>query len=99
MEAMIESKQSLSKLAEPVRTYPQVLKNLRVADKQAVTKNPTVQAKIEEVTRELNGAGRILLRESGTEPVIRVMVEADTEALCHRYVDEVTETIRSLGLA
>ena len=93
------SKLPLSKLAEPVKMYPQVLKNVRVADKAAVRENPTVTAKIKEVTEELGNSGRILLRESGTEPVIRVMVEADTLAVCEKHVDAVIALIRELGLA
>ncbi len=99
MEAMITRKLPLSRLIEPVRMYPQVLKNLRVTDKKAVTENGAVQAKIEEITRELGNSGRILLRESGTEPLIRVMVEADSAALCERYTDDVIDLIRKLGLA
>ncbi|MBQ8175156.1 MAG: phosphoglucosamine mutase [Clostridia bacterium] len=99
MEAMITSKLPLSKLAEPVRMYPQVLKNIRVSDKKAVRENPIVQAKMEEITRVLGNSGRILLRESGTEPLIRVMAEADTTALCERCVDSVIDLIRELGLA
>ena len=98
-EAVVASKQTLGKLAEPVKMLPQVLKNLRVADKAAVRNNETVQAKIKEVSEMLGKTGRILLRESGTEPVIRVMVEGPTEEICERYVDEVIELIRACGLA
>ena len=98
-EAVVASKQTLGKLAEPVKMLPQVLKNLRVADKVAVRNNETVQAKIKEVSEMLGKTGRILLRESGTEPVIRVMVEGPTEEICERYVDEVIELIRACGLA
>jgi phosphoglucosamine mutase len=99
MESVVASKLPLSKLAEPVKMYPQVLKNVRVADKAAVRENPTVTAKIKEVAEELGNSGRILLRESGTEPVIRVMVEADTLAVCEKHVDAVIALIRELGLA
>ena len=97
-EAVVASKQKLSKLAEPVKMLPQVLKNLRVADKAAVRNNETVQAKIREVSEKLGKTGRILLRESGTEPVIRVMVEGPTEEICEHHVDAVIELIRVCGL-
>ncbi len=99
METVVSSKLPLSKLAEPVKMYPQVLKNIRVADKAAVREHPEVQAEIERIRTELGDSGRILLRESGTEPVMRVMVEADTAATCERYVDTVIDKIRALGLA
>ncbi len=99
MESVIASKLPLSKLAEPVKMYPQVLKNVRVADKAAVRENPQVVAKIAEVEKALGNSGRILLRESGTEPVIRVMVEADTLEVCEEHVDSVIALIYKLGLA
>ncbi len=99
MEAVIESKMTLSKLASPVKMFPQVLKNLRVADKAAVRNNENVQKKVAEVAKRLEGTGRVLLRESGTEPVIRVMVEAPTEKICETEVDAVIETILAEGLA
>lgn len=99
METVVSSKLPLSQLAEPVKMYPQILKNIRVADKAAVRENTTIQAEVERIRRELGESGRILLRESGTEPVIRVMVEADTAAICEKYVDAVINMIRALGLA
>ncbi len=99
MEAVISSKQTLSKLAEPVRMLPQVMKNVRVADKAAVRNNARVQASVDAVSAKLGNTGRILLRESGTEPVIRVMVEAPTEGICNSCVDEVIDVIRTEGLA
>ena len=98
-EAVVATKQKISKLAEPVKMLPQVLKNLRVADKAAVRNHDGVQAKIREISEKLGKAGRILLRESGTEPVIRVMVEGPTEEICEAYVDEVIDLIRESGLA
>ena len=76
-----------------MKMYPQCLKNVRVADKKAVTENAKVQQKKKEIEEKLGEDGRILLRESGTEPVIRVMVEAATDALCEQYVDEMVEVI------
>ena len=98
-EAVVATKLPLGKLAEPVKMLPQVLKNVRVSDKAAVRENATVQAKIAEVAQSLGKTGRILLRESGTEPVIRVMVEGPTEEICEAHVDSVISLIRACGLA
>ncbi len=94
MEVMLESKMSLSGLTEEVRIYPQLLKNVRVADKKAVRENPRVMKAVEEVEGELGQDGRILVRESGTEPLFRVMVEAATDELCEQYVNRVIDVIR-----
>ncbi len=99
MEAVIASKLPLSKLAEPVRMLPQVTRNIRVADKAAVRENAAVQAAVESVKAQLGKTGRILLRESGTEPLIRVMVEAPSERECGEYADGVIDVIRCEGLA
>ena len=99
MEAVIASKLPLSKLAEPVRMLPQVTRNIRVADKAAVRENAAVQAAVEEVRKKLGKTGRILLRESGTEPLIRVMVEAPSEGMCGSLADGVLDMIRREGLA
>ena len=98
MEVMLEKKQTLGKLTEDVTIYPQLLKNVRVADKKAARENPAVIKAIEKVAEELGDDGRILVRESGTEPVIRVMVEAETEELCTKYVKQVIDVICSEGL-
>ena len=97
MEVMLEKKQTLSKLAEPVKIYPQVLKNIRVKSKPAAQSDPDVQAAVAKVEQALGAEGRILVRESGTEPVIRVMVEAATDELCEKYVDQVIEVIIQKG--
>ena len=97
MEVMLAKKTTLSKLAEPVRIYPQVLKNIRVHSKPMAQQDPDVQAAVAKVSAELGDSGRILVRESGTEPVIRVMVEAPTEELCQKYVNQVIEVIKSKG--
>lgn len=96
MEVILEKKQSLHTLAQGMKMYPQCLKNVRVADKKAVTENAKVQQKKKEIEEKLGEDGRILLRESGTEPVIRVMVEAATDALCEQYVDEMVEVIENI---
>ncbi len=98
MEVMMEKKMSLSALASEVRIYPQLLKNVRVADKQAVKDNAIVRDAVDAVEKELGEDGRILVRESGTEPVIRVMVEAETDELCAKYVDRVITVIREQSL-
>ncbi len=97
MEVMLEKKQSLSKLACEVEIFPQVLKNVRVYDKKAAQDDPLVQAEVAKVTESLGSDGRILLRQSGTEPVVRVMVEASEEELCGKYVDQVIEVMCAQG--
>ncbi len=99
MEAVIDAKLPLSKLAEPVQMLPQVTKNIRVSDKAAVRNDSAVQASVEAVRERLGDTGRILLRESGTEPVVRVMVEAPTEEICEELVNEVAAQIYARGLA
>ena len=97
MEVMLEKKKTLAELAAPVPVYPQVLKNIRVTDKAAAQNDPDVQAAVKAVGEKLGADGRILMRESGTEPVVRVMVEAGEEALCEKYVDEVIDVIVKKG--
>lgn len=99
MEAVISSKLPLSKLTEPVKMLPQVTKNVRVADKAAVRENAAVKKTVEAVRARLGDTGRILLRESGTEPVMRVMVEAPSEGTCETCASEVLAVIRAEGLA
>lgn len=97
MEAMLEQKQPLSKLVEPVTIYPQLLKNVRVADKQAAQEDPDVIAAVKAVEEALGDNGRILVRQSGTEPLIRVMVEAETDEICAKYVDQVVKVLIANG--
>ncbi|MCD8132403.1 MAG: phosphoglucosamine mutase [Clostridiales bacterium] len=97
MEVMLARKLPLSKLAEPVRIYPQVLKNIRVKSKSEAQNDPDVQSAVRAVAERLGDTGRILVRESGTEPLVRVMVEAETEELCERCVDQVLDVIRRKG--
>ena len=97
MEVMMAKKTSLSELHKDLTIYPQVLKNVRVTDKAAAQADPDVQAAVSEAAAALGDSGRILVRESGTEPVVRVMVEAETEETCRKYVDAVVETIRRKG--
>ena len=99
MEVILEKKQSLGMLCKGMQMYPQLLKNVKVEDKVAVTGNARVQAEKDRISTALGEDGRILLRESGTEPVIRVMVEAQSDELCAKYVDEMVQVIREEGLA
>ena len=98
MEVITEKKQSLETLAGEVKIYPQLLKNVRVADKKTARENPAVVKAVEEVGASLGDDGRILVRESGTEPVIRVMVEAADDELCDKYVNQVIDVMKEQGL-
>lgn len=97
MEVMLEKKQKLSELRKGLTIYPQLLKNVRVGDKPTAKNDPDVVAATEEVAKALGDNGRILIRESGTEPVIRVMVEAETQELCEKYVDRVVKVLYKKG--
>ena len=99
MEVMLERKQPMSKLTEGLTIYPQVLENVRVRDKLAARQDPAVQKAVDGVARRLGDTGRILVRESGTEPLLRVMVEAPDDALCRACVDEVVSVIKQSGHA
>ena len=99
MEVMLASKKKLSQLCEGLKIYPQVLKNVRVKSKPEAQNDPVVQKAVSDVAAALGDSGRILVRESGTEPVIRVMVEAATKELCEKYVDQVVDTICAQGHA
>ena len=98
MQTVIEKKSTLATLAHEMKTYPQCLKNVIVKDKVAAQENPAVLAAGKRVTEELAGEGRILLRASGTEPKIRVMVEAKTDEMAERCVDSVIAVIKAEGL-
>ena len=97
MEVMLAKEKPMSELAAPMVMYPQVLKNVKVKSKPDAKNDPDVQAEVAKVTEALGDSGRILLRESGTEPVIRVMVEADSDETCEKYVDQVIDVIRAKG--
>lgn len=98
MEACVEKKTTLCDLAKEMKVYPQILRNVRVADKVAARENPKVKEAVEAAARALGTDGRILVRESGTEPLIRVMVEAGTEEICAEHVDNVVKVIEAEGL-
>jgi phosphoglucosamine mutase len=97
MEVMLEKKKTLAELASPVKIYPQVLKNIRVTDKARAQGDPEVQKAVQAVAEKLGTNGRILVRESGTEPLVRVMVEAPEKELCEQYVEEVMDVIIKQG--
>ena len=97
MEVMLAKEKPMSELAAPVVFYPQVLKNVRVKSKPDAQNDPDVKAAVEAVSKALGDDGRILVRESGTEPVIRVMVEAGSDEICEKYVDQVIEVIKDKG--
>ena len=99
MEVMIAKKMTLSQLAAPLQIYPQVLKNIRVYGKTAGQDDTDVKAAVDKVAESLGNDGRILVRESGTEPVVRVMVEAGTHEECEKYVDDVIAVIKEKGYA
>ena len=97
MEVMMARKKKMSELTEGLTIYPQVLVNVRVTDKKAAQADPAVQEAVAKAAQALGDTGRILVRESGTEPVVRVMVEAETEDICHQHVDSVVEVIKAKG--
>lgn len=97
MEVIMARKKKLSELTADLAIYPQVLENVRVHDKAAAQADVDVQAAVESVAEALGDTGRILVRESGTEPLLRVMVEAESEELCRKYVDQVVEIVRKKG--
>ncbi|MDO5695471.1 MAG: phosphoglucosamine mutase [Eubacteriales bacterium] len=97
MEVLAEKKESLAKLCEEFRTYPQLLQNIRVKSKPETLADPDVRAAVAEVEAALGDDGRILVRQSGTEPVIRVMVEAETDEICTRHVNSVIQKIKDKG--
>ena len=97
MEVLLAKEKPMSELAAPMVRYPQVLKNVKVKSKPDAKNDPDVQKAVAAVSEALGDEGRILLRESGTEPVIRVMVEADSDETCEKYVDQVIEVIREKG--
>ncbi len=98
-EEILDSKVTLSKLAEPVVLYPQYIKNVRVTDKESAVKHPAVLEELAAVERCIDGRGRVLLRPSGTEPVIRVMIECEDEERCVEYADRIAKAIAKGGYA
>ena len=97
MQVMLGRKKKMSELMEGLTIYPQVLENVRVTDKKAAQDDAAVQAAVQAVTEALGDTGRILVRESGTEPVLRVMVEAETKEICQKYVSRVVDVVKEKG--
>ena len=97
MEVVMAKNQPLSKLAEPVKVYPQMLVNVRVSDKEKAQNDKDVTSAVKKVEKKLKSGGRILVRPSGTEPLIRVMVEAESKDTCKAYAEEVVSVLRSKG--
>ncbi len=97
MQVMLGRKKKMSELMEGLTIYPQVLENVRVTDKKAAQDDADVQAAVQAVTEALGDTGRILVRESGTEPVLRVMVEAETKEICQKYVSRVVDVVKEKG--
>ena len=97
MEVILEKKQTLGKLASEIQIYPQVRKNVKVKSKAEAQDDADVQAEVQKAAEALGDTGRILLRQSGTEPVIRVMVEAPTDEICEKYVDQVIDVMKAKG--
>ena len=97
MQAMIDRDMPLSKLADPCRMYPQVLKNVQVDDKDGTLNDPVVQAAVKAAEAKLAGSGRVLLRKSGTEPVLRVMAEAREKMACEEAVNTMIDAMRASG--
>ena len=96
-EEMLERKETLSKLVAPVKPLPQKLKNVRVTDKAAASSDEAVLAKFAEVNKEIGDNGRALLRQSGTEPVVRIMVEYPTLQGCDEYIEKIYAVIKKRG--
>ena len=99
MEAMIDQKTDLKSLTREIKIYPQVLVNVRVKDKEESLANEKLNGKIDEISRELGDSGRVLVRASGTEPLIRVMVEASTDEIAETYANQIKDEMVNLGLA
>ena len=98
MEVLLEEKKSLKECLSDYKKFPQVLENVRVTDKALAESNPAVQEAVKKVEEKLGDTGRILLRASGTEPLIRVMVEAEKEESCKSLVEEVIAVMKKEGL-
>lgn len=93
-KVVVEKGRSLAELAQDMKKYPQLLKNLRVEDKEAMMTNEAILAEIAKVESMMNGNGRVLVRPSGTESLVRVMVEAETEELCEQYVGQILDVVK-----
>ena len=99
MEVMMAKKAKMSELIADLKIFPQVLENVRVKDKKAAQSDPDVIEAVKKATEEIGTSGRVLVRESGTEPLVRVMVEAETEEICRKYTDSICSVIKATGHA
>lgn len=99
MEVILERKCKLSECFKSLTIFPQLLVNVKVSSKDAVMNDPDVQALNQKIAEELGSDGRLLLRQSGTEPLIRVMVEAESDELCNKYVYQMVDLIKEKGYA
>lgn len=97
MQVMCAKKAKLSELCVPVTIYPQILRNVRVTDKKTVMNDPSVQAAVKEAENVLGADGRVLVRPSGTEPLLRIMVEAATEEICRKHISDIENVVRENG--
>lgn len=97
MQAIMSKKKKLSELASEMKVYPQVLENVRVKDKSAAQNDPDVRKAVEKASQELGSTGRMLVRESGTEPVVRVMAEAENEEICRMHVNNIVKVLAEKG--
>ena len=96
MEAMLEKKATLSELRRDLKIYPQLLVNVNVADKDKIMNSDEIKKEVKAIEEELGDTGRLLLRPSGTEPLIRVMVEAETQDMCDKYVSRMVELVEKV---
>ena len=97
-EVMLEREKPMSELRKPLVVYPQLLVNVRVQNKEAAMKDPRLLEAVEDAQKALGDDGRVLVRKSGTEPLVRVMVEAGTDELCKKYVDGIIDVMKASGL-
>ncbi|MDE7230036.1 MAG: phosphoglucosamine mutase [Oscillospiraceae bacterium] len=98
MQVMCSRKSTLSELAKGMTVYPQILKNVRVTDKNAVLNDPDVKAAVEAAEQALGSEGRVLVRPSGTEPLLRIMAEAKTKELCNKHIADIEKVVRDKGM-
>lgn len=97
VEEMLEMKEKLSKLVSPVKLIPQTTRNIKVTDKTAVMNDEYVLNKFEEINKEIGDNGRALLRQSGTEPVVRIMIELNSKEKCEEYIEKIYNVIKKRG--
>lgn len=99
MQVMCSKKMPLSELAKGMTVYPQILKNVRVTDKNAVLNDPDVQAAVKASEEALGDEGRVLVRPSGTEPLLRIMVESKSKEICSKHISDIEKAVRDKGMA